>query len=127
MGAGEIVGLTEKGARLDQAMRAAFTEFVTEANPEGFVVEEGALEAVRNRFDRIWKQAGIKRSPIHDGIIGALEDGPKTFSEIFDFMKYDAEYDDFRRMGHKAFSKAAKAMLDADLLTGDKRRIWTLE
>lgn len=128
LGAKEIlVGLTEKAVRLDQAMRAGFQEFVTEGNLEEIMVEAGALQAIKRHFDGLWKRAGIKRSPVKDGILGILAEGPKTFGEIFEQLRDDPDFEDFRKLDRKTFIAAAMAMLDADLLTGDRARMWVLE
>jgi len=128
MGVAEMpVGLTEKAIRLDLAMRAGFREFITEGNLEEIMVEKGALEAVKRHFDGLWERAGVKRSPVYDGIIGALTEGPKTLEEIFEFLKGDPDFDDFRDLDRKTFAKAAKAMFEAGLLTVDERKMWVLE
>lgn len=129
MGAAEIsVGLTEKALRLDMAMRAAFKELITEGTSESILVDEGTLMALKRRFDDLWKPFGIKRTPLHDAVIGVLEDGPKRLGEVFAMLKsQDEEFEEFRKLDRKTFAKTAGAMLDADLITGDERKMWIIE
>lgn len=129
MGATQVtVGLTEKAVQLELAMRAAWKELITEANSETIVAERGVLEALARRFDAIWKPFGIRRTPLHDALMGVLQDGPKTLPEIFATLKSeDEEFEEFRKLDMKAFSKTAGALLDAGLITGDERKMWVLE
>jgi len=129
MGATEVaVGLTEKALRLDMAMRSAFKELITEANSETILVDEGTLMALKRRFDDLWRPFGIKRTPLHDAMIGILQDGPKRLGEIFEMLKSaDEEFEEFKKLDRKSFAKATGAMLDAGLLTGDERKMWVLE
>lgn len=129
MGAAEIsVGLTEKAVRLEQGMRAAFKELITEGTSESILVERDTLEALKKHFDRLWKPLGLKRTPLHDAVIGVLQEGPKTLGEIFTILKsQDEEFEEFQKLDRKTFAKTVGAMLDADLLTGDERRMWFLE
>lgn len=128
MGATEIsVGLTEKAVRLEQGMRAAFKELITEGDSEKIMVEEGVLRALKRRFDDLWKPFGIKRTPLHDALIGVLQEGPKTLAEIFETLKSQyEEFEEFEKLDRRTFTKSAGAMLDADLITGDERRMWFL-
>lgn len=129
MGAAEIsVGLTEKAVRLDVAMRSAFKELITEGTSENILVEEGTIEALKRRFDDLWKPIGLKRTPLHDALIGVLQEGPRTLGEIFAILKsQDEEFEEFRKLDRKTFAKTAGAMMDADLITGDERRMWIIE
>ena len=128
MGAQEVlVGLTKKSVELLRSTRAAWKEFITEENPEGLMIEKGPLQAVKRRFDGLWNRAGVRRTVALDGILGVLMDGPKTFGEIFDLMKNDPEFgDDFQNLDRKVFTKSIRQLLDADLITGDRDRMWVL-
>jgi hypothetical protein len=124
-----LFGLTEKGMRLQQDMFAAFSEFVTDtdAPPEEMLLEKAHVDAMKKRFDVLWKTAGVKQTVLLDSILSELYDTPKTLLDVLHNLRNHEEFDEFRNLDQKTFIDSAWSLIHAGLITGDENKMWVME
>lgn len=123
------VGLTKKAIWLDQAMRAAFREFVVDIDFERIQFDPGALEAINRHFDGAWKQVGVERSPLKTAIMDVLGEGPLSFNDIFKAVKEgpdDGEEPEFKNLSRREFGRAFQDLLEGEILTQNEDEMWVL-
>jgi len=115
---GFLIGATDKGASLDDRMKAVFQEFIVETGPDNYEIEPATQKAVTERFARIWKEVGQPMTPLKLTILAILLDaGPMQLDDLFGAVQEDEP------TGKDAFTSAVKALLQGDLVTMNERRM----
>jgi hypothetical protein len=114
-----VVGLTRKGAQLDLAMRTVFNEFIVEESPGIFKSSPAAVNAVNNRFDALWKQAGQARSPLKTSVLAMLRDGPQPIGAVMRECFLEE-----KRLTVAEFRRMIQELFEGNLMTGDPSLIW---
>ena len=118
MPAGFLIGATDKAFRLDERMKAVFTEFIIETGPDNYEIDPGADKAVRERFALIWKEVGQPMTPLKLTVIAILLDhGPMQMDHLFGAVQEEEE------TSQKAFTSTIKELLEGDLVTMKESRM----
>jgi hypothetical protein len=115
---GFLIGATDKGASLDDRMKAVFQEFIIETGPDSYEMDPAAQKAVTERFARIWKEVGQPMTPLKLTILAILLDaGPMQLDDLFGAVQEDKPTD------QKTFTSAVKGLLEGDLVTMNEKRM----
>jgi hypothetical protein len=82
----KLVGMTERGVDIFNALGALIREFGVLEEHEGKPMvrtSQEALNEMRRQMEGLWRRAaGIERNPLNEEILGELVDDPRTVEDL---------------------------------------------